>query len=243
MWEGRRKCVPLTTFKSMKHGKRYNEIRNSFDNKKTYELTEAIAMVKKNANSKFDESVEAHIRLGIDPKKSDQQVRSTVVLPHGTGKEKRVAAFVATPDQEKEAEMEGAELIGGEELVAEIAKSGKLNFDVAIAVPEMMPKLAKVAKILGPRGLMPSPKNDTVTPNIGSAIKAMKGGKVAFKNDETANVHQVIGKASFTDDQLAVNFETLMDAIRKNKPGAAKGTYIKGAVLTSTMGPGVRIAV
>jgi large subunit ribosomal protein L1 len=225
----------------MKHGKRYNELKSTYDDKKSYSLTEAIDLVKKTANTKFDSAVEVHIRLGIDSRKSDQQVRSTVVLPHGTGKEKRVAAFVATPDQEKEAEGAGAELIGGEELVAEIVKTGKCDFDVAIAVPEMMPKMAKIAKILGPRGLMPSPKNDTVTPNVGEAVKAMKGGKVAFKNDDTANVHQVIGRASFTEDQLAVNFETFMDALRKNKPSSSKGTYIKGIVLTSTMGPGVRV--
>lgn len=227
----------------MKHGKRYNELRASFDDKKTYELAEAIALAKKTSNTKFDSAIEVHVRLDIDPKKSDQQVRSTVVLPHGTGKEKRVAAFVATPDQEKEAEKAGAELIGGEEMVAEIAKTNKLNFDIAIAVPEMMPKMAKIAKILGPRGLMPSPKNDTVTPNVGSAIKEMKGGKIAFRNDDTANIHQVIGRASFTEDQLVVNYETLLEAIRKNKPGTAKGTYIHGVVITSTMGPGIRVAV
>jgi len=227
----------------MKHGKRYNELKQSFDEKKTYELAEAIDLVKKTSNTKFDSAVEVHIRLGIDSKKSDQQVRSTVVLPHGTGKEKKVAAFVATPEQEKEAEKAGAELIGGEELVAEITKTKKCDFDIAIAVPEMMPKMAKIAKILGPRGLMPSPKNDTVTPNISDAIKAMKGGKVAFKNDDTANIHQVIGRASFTEDQLAVNYETFMEVVRKNKPGSSKGTYIQGVVLTSTMGPAIRVTV
>jgi large subunit ribosomal protein L1 len=227
----------------MKHGKRYNELKASFDDKKAYGLSEAIDLVKKTSNTKFDSSVEVHVRLGIDSRKSDQQVRSTVVLPHGTGKEKRVAAFVATPEQEKEAEKAGAEIFGGEELVAEIAKTGKLDFDIAIAVPEMMPKMAKIAKILGPRGMMPSPKNDTVTPNIAEAIKAMKGGKVAFKNDDTANIHQVIGRASFTEDQLAVNFETLMDAIRKNKPGSSKGTFIKSVVISSTMGPGIRVSM
>jgi large subunit ribosomal protein L1 len=184
-----------------------------------------------------------HVRLGIDPKKSDQQVRSTVTLPHGTGKEKRVAAFVSTPEHEKEAEKAGAELVGGEELVAEIAKTGKCDFDVAIASPEMMPKLAKVAKVLGPRGLMPSPKNDTVTKEIGQAVKDMKGGKVAFKNDDTANIHQTIGRASFTEDQLVVNYETFMEALRRVKPGSAKGTYIKGITIASTMGPGIKVVV
>ncbi|MEA3249529.1 MAG: 50S ribosomal protein L1 [Patescibacteria group bacterium] len=225
----------------MKHGKRYNELKASFDPNKTYELTEALEIVKKTSNTKFDASIEVHVRLGIDPKKSDQQVRTTVTLPHGTGKEKRIAVFVSTPEHEKEAKAAGAELIGGEELVAEIAKTSKCDFDIAIAAPDMMPKLAKVAKVLGPRGLMPSPKNDTVTKDIGQAVKDMKGGKVAFKNDDTANIHQSIGRASFTDDQLAVNYETFMDALRRVKPGSAKGTYIKGVTIASTMGPGIKV--
>ncbi|MFH1047413.1 MAG: 50S ribosomal protein L1 [Patescibacteria group bacterium] len=227
----------------MKHGKRYNELRASFDNRKTYSLAEAVALAKKTATTKFDSSIEVHIRLGVDPKKSDQQVRSTVTLPHGTGKTKKVAAFVSTPEQEKEAQKAGAELVGGEDLIAEIAKTGKCDFEVAVATPEMMPKMAKVAKVLGPRGLMPSPKNETVTPNIGKAIEALRGGKVAFKNDDTSNIHQSIGRASFTEDQLVVNCETLLEAIRKSKPSSSKGTYIKGIVLTSTMGPGIRVAV
>ncbi len=227
----------------MKHGKRFNELRGSFDPNKVYSLDEALALVKKTSNTKFDSTVEVHVRLGIDPKKGDQQVRATVTLPHGTGKTKRVAAFVGTPEHEKEAKEAGADLIGGEELVAEIAKSGKCDFDVAVASPDMMPKLAKVAKVLGPRGLMPSPKNDTVTKDVGQAVKDMKGGKVAFKNDDTANVHQAIGKASFTEDQLAVNYEAFMDALRRNKPNSSKGTYIKGVTIASTMGPGIKVAI
>jgi len=226
----------------MKHGKRYNELKGSFDTHKVYGLSEAIGIVKGTSNTKFDATIEVHVRLGIDPKKGDQQVRATVTLPHGTGKTKRVAAFVATPENEKEAKAAGADLIGGEELVAEIAKTSKCDFDVAVATPDMMPKLAKIAKVLGPRGLMPSPKNDTVSKDIGQTVKEMKGGKVAFKNDDTANVHQAIGKASFTEDQLAVNFETFMDALRRVKPGSAKGTYIKSVTIASTMGPGIRVS-
>ncbi|MFH2062789.1 MAG: 50S ribosomal protein L1 [bacterium] len=226
----------------MKHGKRYNELKASFDDSKTYELSEAIALIKKTANTKFDSSVEVHVRLGIDPKKGDQQVRTTVSLPHGTGKTKRVAAFVSSPEHEKEAKEAGAELVGGEELVAEIVKTGKCDFDVAVASPDMMPKLAKAAKILGPRGLMPSPKNETVTPNVGQAVRDMKGGKVAFKNDDTANVHQAIGKVSFADEKIAENFAAFMDALRRSKPSSSKGAYIKGVVIASTMGPGIRVS-
>lgn len=226
----------------MKHGKRFNELRASFDRNKVYGLAEAIGLVKKTSNTKFDSTVEVHVRLGIDPKKGDQQVRATVTLPHGTGKTKRVAAFVATPEHEKEAKTAGADLVGGEELVAEIAKTGKCDFDIAVATPDMMPKLAKVAKVLGPRGLMPSPKNDTVSKDIGQTVKEMKGGKVAFKNDDTANIHQSIGKASFTEDQLAVNFETFMDALKRAKPSSSKGVYIKSVTIASTMGPGIKVS-
>jgi len=226
----------------MRHGKRYNELRTSFDNNKTYELTEAIALVKKTSNTKFDSTIEVHVRLGVDPKKSDQQVRTTSNLPHGTGKKKRIAAFVSSPEHEKDAKDAGAELVGGEELVAEIVKTGKCDFDVAIASPDMMPKLAKVAKILGPRGLMPSPKNDTVTQNVGQAVKDMRGGKIAFKCDDTANVHQAIGKASFSDEQLTENLTAFLESLRCAKPSTSKGTYIKGMVLTSTMGPGIKVA-
>jgi large subunit ribosomal protein L1 len=226
----------------MKHSKRFSELKSSFDNKKAYELAEAIALAKKMSNTKFDSSIEVHVCLGIDPKKGDQQVRSTVTLPHGTGKTKKVAAFVSSPDQEKEAQKAGAELVGGEELIAEIAKTSKCDFDVAIAAPDMMPKMAKIAKILGPRGLMPSPKNETVTSNIGKTVEALKGGKVTFKNDDTANVHQVIGRASFSDEQLNQNFTAFMEALKRAKPPSSKGNYIKGVVIASTMGPGIKVS-
>src|SRR3990172_4873110 len=167
----------------MPRSKRYKELKASFDNKKSYSTEEAVDLVLKTSTTKFDGSVEVHFRLGIDPKKGDQMVRGTVALPHGTGKTKKVAAFVPA-NKEAEAKEAGAELVGGEELIAEIAKTGKIDFDIAVATPDMMPKLAKVAKILGPKGLMPSPKNETVTPNIKKAIDELRGGKVAFKNDD-----------------------------------------------------------
>ncbi|MDD5251117.1 MAG: 50S ribosomal protein L1 [Patescibacteria group bacterium] len=226
----------------MAHSKRYKELLASYDARKSYSPAEAVELVKKLSTTKFDSSVEVHIRLGIDPKKSDQMVRSTVALPHGTGKTKKVAAFVSG-DKEKEAKEAGADLIGGEELIAKIASTGKIEFDIAVATPDMMPKLAKVAKILGPRGLMPSPKNDTVTPNIKKAIEEMKKGKVAFKSDDTGNIHQAIGKASFTAEQLADNFTAFMEAVRKAKPSSSKGVYLVSVTVAPTMGPGVKVSV
>ncbi len=225
----------------MAHGKRYNELAKLVDRTKTYSVEEAVALVKKTSTTKFDGSVEVHVRLGIDPKKSDQQVRSTVSLPHGTGKTKKIAVFTGG-DKEKEATDAGADIVGGEELIGEIAKSGKIDFDVAIATPDMMPKLAKVAKILGPRGLMPSPKNDTVTTNLTKTIEELKKGKVAFKTDDTANVHQIVGKASFSEAQLIENLTAFMDALKRNKPSSSKGVFIKSVTLTSTMGPGIKVA-
>jgi len=225
----------------MPRSKRYKELKASFDNKKGYSTEEAVGLVLKTSTTKFDASIEVHFRLGIDPKKGDQMVRGTVALPHGTGKTKKVAAFVPA-NKEAEAKEAGAELVGGEELIAEIAKTGKIDFDIAVATPDMMPKLAKVAKILGPKGLMPSPKNETVTPNIKKAIEELRRGRVAFKNDDTANVHMIIGKASFPKEKLLENLTALMEAIRRAKPATSKGTYLRSVTLTSTMGPGVKIA-
>ncbi|MBN1585608.1 50S ribosomal protein L1 [Candidatus Uhrbacteria bacterium] len=227
----------------MKRGKRYGELAASFDAKKTYGPDEAIELAQRTSNTKFDSSIEVHVLLGIDPKKSDQLVRSTVALPHGTGKTKRIAVFTSQPDKEKEAKESGADLIGGEDLIAEIAQKGKIEFDVAVATPELMPKMAKIAKILGPRGLMPSPKNETVTPNVKKTVEELRKGKVAFKNDDTANIHQVIGRASFKKEQLIENYAALMDALRKAKPSASKGTYIKQVSIASTMGPGIRVSL
>lgn len=226
----------------MPHGKRYLALKAMIDRTKTYSPEEAVALAQKTATTKFDSSIEVHIRLGIDPKKSDQQVRSTVTLPHSIGSSKKVAAFVATTDDERLAREAGAELVGGEDLIAEIAKTGKCDFDIAIAVPAMMPKLAKVAKILGPRGLMPSPKNETVTTNVGKTVGELKKGKVAFKADDTANIHQMIGKASMSTADILQNFTSFMDAIRRVKPPSSKGTYLLNVTLTSTMGPGIKVA-
>ncbi len=226
----------------MPRSKRYKELKASFDSKKAYEPAEAVELAKKTSTTKFDAAIEVHINLGIDPKKSDQLVRSTVALPHGTGQTKKVAAFVSSPEKEKEAKDAGAELVGGEDLIAKIASSGKIEFDIAVATPDMMPKLAKVAKILGPKGLMPSPKNETVTPNIKKAVEELRKGKVAFKSDDTGNIHQIIGKASFSKDQLLENFGAFMDAVRRAKPSSSKGTYLQSVTLTSTMGPGIKVA-
>ena len=202
-------------------------------------ITEAIAEIKKNAKAKFDESVEAHFRLDIDPKKSDQQVRGVAVLPNGTGKSVKVVVFTTT--QKKEAERAGAELVGGEELIDKIKSSGKIDADVAIATPEMMPKLAGVAKILGPKGLMPNPKNQTVTPKVTEVIEALKYGRADFKNDNSGNIHQAIGKVSFEDAKLEENFKALLEAVRKAKPEGAKGKFIKNVSVCSTMGKGVQV--
>lgn len=223
--------------------KRYKEIKAQTDPKKTYSPEEAIDVVQKTATTKFDSSIEVHIRLGIDAKKGDQMVRGTVSLPAGTGKTKKVVVFVSNAEKEKEAKDAGADIVGGEELIAKIASSGKVDFEVAIATPDMMPKLAKVAKVLGPKGMMPSPKNETVTNNIAKAVADLRGGKVAFKNDDTGNIHQIIGKASFSKDKLVSNLTTFLDAVRRAKPGSAKGTYMQNITLTSTMGPGVKVSM
>ena len=202
-------------------------------------ITEAITEVKKNAKAKFDESVEAHFRLDIDPKKSDQQVRGVAVLPNGTGKSVKIAVFTTT--QKKEAEAAGAELVGGEELIDKIKSSGKIDADVAIATPEMMPKLATIAKILGPKGLMPNPKNQTVTPKVTEVIEALKKGRADFKNDNSGNIHQAIGKVSFDGALLEENFKALLEAVRKAKPEGAKGKFIKSISVCSTMGKGVQV--
>ena len=202
-------------------------------------IADAIAKVKQSAVAKFDESVEAHFRLDIDPKKSDQQVRGVADLPHGTGKSVKIAVFTTT--QKKEAESAGAELVGGEELIDKIKSSGKIDVDVAIATPEMMPKLATIAKILGPKGLMPNPKNQTVTPKVTEVIEALKKGRADFKNDNSGNIHQAIGKVSFDAAKLEENFKALLEAVRKAKPEGAKGKFLKGVAVCSTMGKAVRI--
>lgn len=223
-------------------GTRYAKRAALVDAKKTYTVADAAALIGTTSPTRFDASVEVHLRLGIDPKKGDQQVRGTVALPHGTGNTKRVAAFVL-PEREAEAKAAGADLVGGKELIDSIRSSGKVDFDIAVATPDMMKDLATIAKILGPKGLMPSPKNDTVSPKIADAIGALKRGKVAFKNDDTANVHQIVGKASWSPMQLAENITAFLDAIRRAKPPTSKGTFVQAAFLTTTMGPSVRLNV
>ena len=239
MWETRKQQVDRTT---MAKSKRYSELKKLVDPKKLYTPVEAMELVKKTATTKFDGSVEVHMHLGIDVKKSEQSVRATIVLPHSTGKTKKVAAFVSG-EKEKDAKAAGADIIGGEELINEIAKTGKIDFDVAVATPDMMTKLAKVAKVLGPKGLMPNPKTETVGTNVTKMIEELKKGKVTVKNDSTGNIHQAIGKASSDAKALLGNFDMIVNAIRKAKPASAKGTYLKTVVLTSTMGPAVRVDV
>lgn len=222
--------------------KRIAELRKKVDRKKVYDLAEGVAFLLTLATAKFDESVEVHARVSIDPKKGDQQIRSTVSLPHGTGKVTRVAVFVAGEAQAAAAKEAGADIVGGQELIDEIKKSEKTDFDVAVATPDMMPKMGPIAKTLGTRGLMPNPKNDTVTTDVKRIVSELKKGKVTFKNDDTSNIHLAIGKVSFGAEKIAENLRIFLEALLKAKPRTSKGTYIKTLTLTTTMGPAVRIA-
>lgn len=215
-------------------------LQKQVDKNKVYSVDEAIALVKATSTVKFDASVEIHARLGIDPRKSDQQIRATAALPHGTGKTKRIAAIVG-PNDEAAAKAAGADLVMGEEELKTLKDTGKIDFDIAIATPEMMPKLAVVAKVLGPKGLMPNPKTGTVGPDVKKMINELKGGKVAFKNDDTSNIHQIIGKVSFDEAKLKENFTAFMDVLRKIKPSSMKGSYIKSLYITSSMGPSIKV--
>jgi large subunit ribosomal protein L1 len=226
----------------MKKNVKTKEVKPLFDKNKAYNIDEALELVKKSSRAKFDASVEVHFRLGLDPKKSDQQVRGAVSLPNGTGKTVKVAAFVSA-GKEQAVKEAGADYVGGDELVAEIKKTEKTDFQVAIAEPEMMKNLAQIAKILGTRGLMPSPKNDTVTTDPVKAVKELKMGKISFKNDDTSNVHAVIGKISFDNQKLKENFAVFLETIRKNKPSSSKGIYIKNVSLSSSMGPGIKVSI
>jgi large subunit ribosomal protein L1 len=210
------------------------------DKTKVYSLDEAIKLVKETSGVKFDAGVEVHASLGIDPKKGEQQIRATVVMPHGTGKTKTVAAFVS-PEKEKEAKEAGADFVYGEEDIKKIKDTGKIEFEVAVTTPDMMPKMAIIAKVLGPKGLMPNPKTETVGPNVKKMIEELKKGKAAFKNDDTANVHQSIGKVSFSEAQIKENLVAFLDALKKAKPNTTKGTYIKSIYLTTTMGPSIKL--
>ncbi len=212
-----------------------------YDRLKNYSIEEALEIVKKINKTKFDASVEVHFRLGINTKKGDQQVRGAVSLPNGTGKTVKVAAFVS-PENEKAVKAAGADFVGSEELIAEIKKTEKTDFQVAIAEPALMKNLAVIAKILGTRGLMPSPKNDTVTTNPVKAVEELKKGKISFKNDDTGNVHTVIGKVSFDTKKLTENFQTLLETIKKSKPSSSKGVFIKNISISSSMSQGVKVS-
>ncbi len=222
-----------------KHGKRYLESAKLIERDKFYSPAEAINLVKQTAKAKFDETVEVAVRLGVDPRHAEQQVRGTVVLPHGTGKVARVAVF-AKGEKAKEAEQAGADFVGAEDLVAKI-EQGWTDFDVAVATPDMMGAVGKLGKILGPKGLMPNPKTGTVTFDLTKAINEIKAGKVEYRLDKAAILHVPIGKASFDGEKLLKNFETLMAAVIKAKPAAAKGTYLKKVALSTTMGPGIKV--
>jgi large subunit ribosomal protein L1 len=220
------------------HGKRFKALVTTFDSDKLFSTPEAIEIVKKNATAKFNETVEAHIRLGVDPKKSDQNVRGTVLLPHGTGRTVRVIAF-AKGDNAKAAQEAGADIVGDQDLIDKV-KGGFTEFDVAVATPDMMASVGKeLGRILAQK--MPNPKAGTVTPNIGAAIRDIKAGKVEFRLDKTGIVHTIVGKASFEEAHLLENITTLLDAIVRAKPSAAKGTYVRSVTLASTMGPGVKV--
>ncbi|MBI4093128.1 MAG: 50S ribosomal protein L1 [Candidatus Kerfeldbacteria bacterium] len=224
----------------MAHGKRYRSLLEQVDRSKSYSLAAAVQLVKKTSNVKFDASVELHVHLGINPKKADQSVRGTVQLPHGTGKKMKIAVF-ASGKAADEAKAAGADLVGAEELVKDIKEKGRTDFDIAVATPEMMKKLAPIAKTLGQRGLMPNPKNETVNANPNAAVKELLSGKVAFRSDESGNVHQMIGKVSFDEQKLMANCQAMLDALKKVKPAEAKGTYLINVTLTSSMGPGIRV--
>jgi len=222
-----------------RRSKRYRNLRQRIDRLKSYPLAEAVRLVKENASAKFDESVEVAVRLGIDPKKQEQAVAGTVSLPYGTGKKIRVLAFVKG-DKVDEARAAGADYVGLEELVERIS-SGWTEFDVAVATPDTMAAVGRLGKILGPKGLMPSPKTQTVTFDVGQAIKALKAGRINYRNDKTGNVHAVVGKVSFEPQQLIDNIKTFIRELMRNKPATAKGQFIRKVVLSSTMGVGVRI--
>lgn len=224
----------------MKRGKKYKETAKMVDRMVTYEKEEAIALVKKTATAKFDETIEAHVRTGCDGRHADQQIRGAVVLPHGTGRTVRVLVF-AKGEKLDEAQAAGADHVGGEELIPKIQNDGWLDFDMVVATPDMMGVVGRLGRVLGPKGLMPNPKAGTVTMDVARAVKDIKAGKIEYRLDKTNIIHVPIGKASFTDEQLADNFQTLIDAIIKAKPAAVKGQFLKSVTLASTMGPGVRI--
>lgn len=226
----------------MKHGKKYLDSVKAHDFTKAYEVGEAMEVLLDSAKAKFDETVELHVRLGVDPKQADQQVRGVLVLPNGTGKTNRVLV-IAKGAKADEATAAGADYVGAEELIAKIQTQNWFDFDVMITTPDMMGMVGRIGRLLGPKGLMPNPKSGTVTMDVTKAVKEVKAGKVEYRLDKSAIIHCAIGKKSFGKDKLVENYAALMEAIQKAKPASAKGTYVKSAVLASTMGPGVKLAV
>lgn len=224
----------------MAHGKKYREASSRYDKNAHYQAREALELVKTISSANFDETVEVVYTLGIDPRKADQLVRGTVLLPHGVGKDVRVGVF-CSPDKEKEATEAGADVVGGKELVEEIANGRAPDFDVAIATPDLMAEVGKLGRVLGPRGLMPNPKAGTVSPDVGKAVSEFKAGKIEYRNDKFGNVHVPVGKAGFEVDQLVGNLAALTAEIERAKPAGAKGRYMKAMSVSSTMGPGVKI--
>ena len=226
----------------MKHGKKYNESAKLIDRATFYEIEDAVALAKKTAAAKFDETVEVHIRTGCDGRHAEQQIRGAVVLPNGTGKTVKVLVF-AKGDKVSEAEAAGADYVGGDELIPKIQNDGWLDFDVVVATPDMMGVVGRLGKVLGPKGLMPNPKSGTVTMDVTKAINDIKAGKVEYRLDKTNIIHCPIGKVSFSEEQLTQNLNTLLEAIVKAKPSTLKGQYLRSITLTSTMGPGVKVSV
>ena len=224
----------------MKHGKKYQDSVKAFDLSKQYDANEAVSVLLETAKAKFDETIELHVRLGVDPRQADQQVRGVLVLPHGTGKTKRVLV-IAKGAKADAAQAAGADYVGAEELIAKIQNENWFDFDVMITTPDMMGMVGRIGRVLGPKGLMPNPKSGTVTMDVEKAIKEVKAGKVEYRLDKTAIIHCPIGKKSFGAEKLQENYTALMDAIVKAKPAAAKGTYLKSVTLASTMGPGVKV--
>ncbi len=224
----------------MKHGKRYNEAAKLVDSHNIYEPREAMDLAVSTATAKFDESIEIHMKMGVDSRRADQQIRGTVVLPHGTGKSVRIAVFAKGPKAD-EAREAGADFVGDEDLAEKIQKEGWLEFDVAIATPDMMGVVGRLGRVLGPRGLMPNPKSGTVTMDVGRAVEEAKAGRIEYRLEKQNIIHVAIGKASFGADKLLDNYDALLDAVIRAKPAAAKGQYIQRCTLTSTMGPGIRI--
>ncbi|MFM1654447.1 50S ribosomal protein L1 [Brevibacillus sp. B_LB10_24] len=224
-----------------KHGKKYQEAVKLVDKNKVYEVNEAIELVKKAASAKFDETVEAAYRLGVDPKRADQQIRGAVVLPHGTGKVQRVLVF-AKGEKAKEAEAAGADFVGDADMIAKI-QGGWFDFDVVVATPDMMGEVGKLGRVLGPKGLMPNPKTGTVTFDVTKAVNEIKAGKIEYRVDKAGNIHAPIGKVSFDANKLEENLAALTEALNRAKPAAAKGVYMRNVTISSTMGPGVRVSV